>query len=103
MHRSKVIFAITLVLRIGLFALFVSAAWNKFADPRAFAADIANYQLLPALAPFLAAVLPATELVVGWALLMPSVPWRRAGALAIAFLMLVFTIAAVAALARGID
>jgi uncharacterized membrane protein YphA (DoxX/SURF4 family) len=92
-----------LALRIGLGALFVVAGLQKWRDPAAFTADIANYRLLPALAPWLAATLPAVEVVAGVALIALGRPWRRAAGLAIALMVLVFTGAAGSALARGID
>lgn len=91
-------------LRLGLGAVFVGAGVLKLRDPTAFATDIANYQILPALAPFLAAVLPVTEILAGIALVVAwRAPWRRAAALAVGLMMLVFTGAAASVLARGID
>jgi uncharacterized membrane protein YphA (DoxX/SURF4 family) len=95
--------AISWALRLGLGALFVVTGVLKLRDPAAFATAIANYQLMPQLAALLAATLPMVEIVVGAALLLPSVRWRCAAAIGVAALMLMFTIAASAALARGID
>jgi hypothetical protein len=47
--------------------------------------------------------LPATEIVVGLALIAAPRPWRRAAAVAVAVMMLVFTFAATSALYRHID
>jgi putative oxidoreductase len=65
--------------------------------------EIHNYQLFPALAPVLAATLPAVELAIGAALLGGSRSWVRAGALASAALLVIFTVAVGSAVARGID
>jgi putative oxidoreductase len=90
-------------LRWALGLLFLVAGALKLASPALFTTDIANYLLFPTLAPLLATTLPAIEIVVGGALLALGVPWRRAAALCAAGLMLVFTIAASSAFARGID
>ncbi len=90
-------------LRLGLGALFVYTGVIKLADPTAFALEIHNYQLFPALAPLLAGSLPAVELAIGAALLAGPRPWLRAGALACAALMVVFTVAVGSAVARGIN
>ncbi len=90
-------------LRLGLGALFLAAGALKLRDPYAFALEIANYQLFPALAPWLAAALPATEIVVGVALVAGPRPWARAGALAAAAMLGAFTFAAASAVARGVN
>jgi putative oxidoreductase len=84
-------------------AIFITAGLSKIVDPKAFAQEIANFQLLPALAPYLAAALPATEIVAGGALLVGTPPWRRAGAAAIFALTALFTVAVSSAAARGLD
>ncbi len=90
-------------LRLGLGALFVLTGALKIGDPVAFAVEIHNYQLFPDLSPLLAATLPAIEIVVGAALIAAPRPWLRAGALASAALLAVFTIAVLSAVARGIN
>jgi uncharacterized membrane protein YphA (DoxX/SURF4 family) len=90
-------------LRLGLGGLFVVTGALKILDPSAFAIEIHNYQLLPALAPLLAASLPAIELAVGVALVLGTRPWVRAGALATFALMVVFTAAVASAVLRGIN
>jgi uncharacterized membrane protein YphA (DoxX/SURF4 family) len=91
------------ILRLGLGGLFIFTGVLKLADPNAFATEIHNYQLFPALAPLLAATLPVVEIVVGAAIVAGPRPWVRAGALASGALMLVFTIAVSSALTRGIN
>ncbi len=95
--------ALTVAARVALGGVFVVAGALKLRDPAGFANDIANYQLAPALAPLLAAVLPSLEVVIGLALLALGAPWRRAAALCAAGLIVMFTVAAGSALARGID
>ncbi len=95
--------ALLWALRVGLGGLFVVTGVLKLADAPAFAVEIHNYQLFPALAPVLAASLPAVELALGAALLAGPRPWLRAGALASAALLAVFTVAVASAVARGIN
>jgi putative oxidoreductase len=102
-HREPHARVLLWALRLGLGALFVVTGALKLGDPNAFAVEIHNYQLFPALAPLLAATLPVIEIVVGAALVAGPRPWLRAGALASAALMLVFTVAVASAVARGIN
>jgi uncharacterized membrane protein YphA (DoxX/SURF4 family) len=90
------------MLRIAMGVLFVAAAWQKLADPTAFATSVTNYRMLPLpVERVLALVLPPLELLVGLALIVGVLD---AGARVVVFaLMLVFTIAVGTALARGLD
>lgn len=92
-----------LLLRLGLGAIFLVAGALKLRDPYAFALEISNYQLFPALSPWLAAALPSTEIVVGVALVAGPRPWVRAGALAAALMLGAFTVAATSAVVRGVN
>ena len=92
-----------LALRFGLGALLIVAGALKLRDPGAFATEIANYQLLPMLAPYLAAALPLAEVLVGAALLVAPAAWRRPAALAAAALVAMFFVAVTAAYARRIN
>jgi uncharacterized membrane protein YphA (DoxX/SURF4 family) len=91
------------VLRLGLGGLLAIAGVLKLRDPSGFAVEIANYQLLPALAAYPAAILPATELVLGLSLIVAPAPWRRAATVGVAILFVLFTIAVGSAYARGIN
>lgn len=93
---------VTLVLRVVLGLLFVYAGIAKLTDVRSFAADVANYRLLPAAAvgPFAAAV-PGVEIACGVGLLRART--ARAAALLASGLLGAFTVAAVQALARDIN
>jgi uncharacterized membrane protein YphA (DoxX/SURF4 family) len=92
-----------LCARFALGGVFVIAGALKIADPTGFATAITHYQLLPEWAPLLAAMLPTIEIVGGAALLAGPLPWRRAGALCLGALMILFMVAAASALARGVD
>ncbi|MES1207274.1 MAG: MauE/DoxX family redox-associated membrane protein [Pseudomonadota bacterium] len=91
------------LLRVGLGGLLIVAGALKLADPSTFATEIANYQLIPAAAPYLAAALPVTELLVGAGLMLLPLAWRRSAALATLALLALFSIAVTSAYARGID
>lgn len=93
---------LVLTLRWTVGITFLYASLDKLAHPAAFAQSIANYRLvpMPLLHPF-AWLLPVVEAVVGAALV---VGWQRRGAALLAVGMLVmFTVAIGAALARGLD
>jgi len=63
------------IVRMALAALFIYAGVTKFFDPKAFAATISAYELLPeALLPLFAVGLPLIETVAGLALVLDR-PW----------------------------
>jgi uncharacterized membrane protein YphA (DoxX/SURF4 family) len=91
-----------LVLRLLLGGFFVYASLDKIWSPAAFAKIVYQWQVVGPVASNLAAVtLPWIELVAG--LLLIAGVWKRESALAIAFLLGVFIVAAGSVLARGID
>jgi uncharacterized membrane protein YphA (DoxX/SURF4 family) len=94
--------SVGLVLRLVLGIVFLVAAADKVANAEAFARSIANYRLLPVeVVNLVALVLPWLELLVG---LMLVVGLRvRAAAVIASGLLLVFTVALVSALVRGLD
>jgi uncharacterized membrane protein YphA (DoxX/SURF4 family) len=94
---------LALVLRLGLGGLLILAGALKLRAPVAFATEIANYQLVPAVAPYVAAVLPILELVVGGALVVAPRAWRRAAALAALGMLAAFTVAVASAYFRRIN
>jgi putative oxidoreductase len=98
--RGHVLLGLAARLYVGL--LFVTASWHKLAQPGSFAIDIATYQILPlALVNPMAIVLPWVEIVAG---LMLIVGFRtRAAALLVAGMMVIFTVAIVIALGKGLD
>jgi putative oxidoreductase len=91
-----------LILRLGLGGFFIFAGVEKIIDPAGFAGDIGNYQILQHnLVNLLAITLPWIEVVAG--LLLITGPWKRASALAIAFMLVVFLIAISSAMHRGLN
>src|SRR3954469_2839870 len=99
---SHVRVVIDLTLRLGLGTLFLVAGALKWRDPAGFAQEIANYHLLPGLAPHLAVVLPAIEITAGLALLAAPLSWRRAAAAALVLVTAAFTVAVASAVVRGL-
>ena len=90
------------VCRLLLGGLFVYAGVVKAIDPVGFAGEIANYQILPYRLNFLvAATLPFVELAAG--LLLVINRKVRPATLVIAGLNLVFMVALVSLLVRGLD
>jgi uncharacterized membrane protein YphA (DoxX/SURF4 family) len=95
--------AFALLLRFVLGGVLIVAGALKLRAPGVFATEIANYQLFPFVAPYLAVVLPVVELVVGGALLVAPRAWRRAAALVALALFVQFTVAVAAAYFRHIN
>ena len=90
------------VLRVVLGALFLWAAATKLPDMAAFAQDVANYRVLPAvLVPWAAAAVVGIEAVCGIALITGIL--ARPAAVLTAILLLAFTAFLAQALLRGID
>jgi len=89
---------VDLVLRVALALLFATAAWHKLRAPRAFAATLGEYRLLPAaLVPAAAVAVVAAELAGVTALVVS----RRAGLAAAAAMLLVYATAVGVNLLRG--
>ena len=95
--------ALAWVLRLGVGGVLVVAGALKLRAPAAFATEIANYQLFPAVAPYIAATLPVAELVVGAAVMAAARAWRRAAALVALVLFSTFTVAVASAYFRRIN
>jgi len=91
-----------IVIRLFLGMVFLVASIDKLADPAAFAASIGNYRLLPdSLLLFAATWLPWVELLCALGLIF-GVLLRGASLLTLAML-LVFTLAVISGLLRGLD
>src|SRR5512146_1062508 len=90
-----------LAVSLGLAAVFVYAGVDKMPDPLQFADSIAGFAILPAafISPF-ALALPSFAVACGLLLLWR--PARRAGALALALLSVMFFAALLSALLRGL-
>ena len=87
---SAVVKTVTDVIRIALGAIFLFSCAGKIADPAAFTAIVANYQLLPPpLVSATAVVFPWIEAVCGLALVFGRL--EKGAALLISSMMVVFT------------
>jgi uncharacterized membrane protein YphA (DoxX/SURF4 family) len=91
------------VLRLGVAGVLLVAGVLKLRAPAVFATEIANYQLFPAAAPYLAAMLPVAEILIGLAVLLAPRAWRRAGALAALVSFAAFAVAVGSAYFRRIN
>jgi len=99
---SKRLSILFMLLRIGLGILFIYASLDKIANPGLFAKAISNYRLLPLpLLHITAIILPWLEFITGLALLSNRHP--RSANLLIGTMTIVFTVAIVSAMARGLD
>ncbi len=102
MNASRLASWISVPARWYLGVLFAGASWHKISAPHDFAIDVATYGILPlALVNLTAITLPWLELVTG-ALLLLGVRTRAAATLVFG-MMLVFLVALISALARGLD
>lgn len=89
------------VLRLGLAAMFLAAAWPKFSDPDGFAKLVAQYQFLPAFSVNLFSLwMPAIEIVVGLGLIFTL--WEREFGAMVGILMVMFIVALSQALVRDL-
>jgi uncharacterized membrane protein YphA (DoxX/SURF4 family) len=95
--------ALAWLLRLAVGGVLIVAGALKLRAPEAFATEIANYQLFPAVAPYLAATLPIAEIVIGLAVLAAPRAWRRAGALAALASFAAFAVAVGSAYFRHIN
>jgi uncharacterized membrane protein YphA (DoxX/SURF4 family) len=82
--------------------MFVCASLDKIADPAGFARIVYQWQTLgPVPSNLVAVILPWIELLAG--LLLIAGVWKREAAAVVAVLLVVFIVAAVGVLVRGID
>lgn len=96
-HRDYTVIAVTLAIA----TVFIYAGIDKFRDPLQFADSIYAFGILPAaFINLLAMGLPVFEIASGLLLLTPSV--KRVGALAVALTSMVFFLALLSALLRGL-
>ena len=90
------------ILQIGLGLLFIYASLDKILNPGLFAKSIANYRILPfPLLHISAIILPWLEFICGLALV--SNRFSRGANLLIAGMLLVFILAILSAMLRGLD
>ncbi len=89
-------------IQIGLGVLFIYASLDKIWNPGLFAKSISNYRILPLpLLHISAIILPWIELLCGVALVTNR--YQRAANFVIGGLLLVFILAIVSAMTRGLD
>ena len=93
---------LNLILRLALGGIFVYAGVEKIIDPAGFAKSIGNYQILPhEWINLLAITLPWMETLAGGLLIVGL--WRRANALVMAGMLVVFLFAISSAMHRGLN
>ena len=93
---------LALPLRWYLGLVFLMACWHKILHPASFALDVATYDVLPlVLVNFMAITLPWVELAAGVMLIVGFK--ARAGSLLVAGMMVVFIVALLMAMAKGLD
>ncbi|MEX2117656.1 MAG: MauE/DoxX family redox-associated membrane protein [Bacteroidota bacterium] len=91
-----------LAARVFLGVLFVVASADKIADPAAFARSIEDYRLISGTAAMvMATILPWVEMLCGLALIAGVLV--QASALLSGTLLIVFTMAVISGLVRGLD
>ena len=96
-HRNYTVIAVTLAIA----TVFIYAGIDKIRDPLQFADSIYAFGILPAVfINLLAMGLPVFEIASGLLLLAPST--KRVGALAVALTSMVFFLALLSALLRGL-
>jgi hypothetical protein len=89
------------LLRLGLGAMFLFAAYPKFTDPKGFAILVAQYQFLPAFAVNMFSLwMPAIEIVVGLGIIFTL--WEREYGAMVGILLVMFIIALAQALLRDL-
>ncbi len=90
------------LIQISLGLLFIYASLDKIWNPGLFAKAIANYRILPLEVLHLSAIiLPWLELVCGLALVFNR--YQRAATLLIMGMLIVFILAILSAMSRGLD
>lgn len=99
-QRAWEIIKTLLAWAVGIY--FIYAAYSKVFDPASFATDIKRYKMMPLwIINSMALLMPWLEIAAGAALLFSN--WRRAGASLVLMLLVVFVIALLSALNRGLD
>ncbi len=102
MRSSRVRRIVLWMLALALAAIFIYAAVLKIAEPAEFARAIKNYKMVPlALVNLMAVILPWWEISAGAAVLFPK--WRKAAATILLGLGMIFAIAVLTAMIRGLD
>lgn len=101
--RRRVEWGAILALKLLLAGVFLVAGVEKASDPRTFAEQIANYQLLSEWSGWGAALLPATEIAAAFVLLFGTRRWSRSATAVLMGMLMMFTLAIIQAWSRGIN
>ena len=93
---------LVLVTRIFIGLLFIFSSLDKIVDPSAFVRSVTEYGLLPSWMPaIIATILPWVELLCGFGVLFGL--FLRGTSLLLSAMLVVFTLAVMSALLRGLD
>jgi len=93
---------VILALRIVMAGIFLWAAQSKIIDPAGFAKAVNNYHILPGgVVNIFALTLPWVEVLVAFGLLFGV--WRQSSAVLLNLMLVVFTIALLIAIGKGVD
>lgn len=91
---------LTWICRLIASTVFLYAGIAKVGDPAGFSTQVARYELMPAMANLIGLTFPWIEIVLGLCLLFGI--WPRAAALGMLGLVILFIVAMVWALAKGL-
>ena len=101
-HRYPAMKIFNFILRLALGGIFIAAGIPKIVNPAAFATDIGNYRILPhEWINLLAITLPWIEVAAGLLLIIGV--WKRANALLITLMLVVFLAAISQAVVRNLN
>ena len=102
MPRSRTVFILFHGCRIILGIVFIWASWDKLLAPADFARVIHNYQILPAVLVYPAAlILPWVEIVCGVLLVIGR--FTKGAVLVVNLMLVIFITAYLSTLIRGLD
>lgn len=91
-----------LALRLAMAGIFLYAAYSKILDPAAFAKSVNNYHIIPGnVVNIFAFTIPWLEVLTALGLI--TGVWWRASALLINWMLIMFTVALVIAIATGVS
>lgn len=101
-RQSTALRFLLLLLRVALGALFLFAAYAKWADPQKFVFAVKGFRILPDhLAVLATYAVPWTEAIASVLLILGL--WSRAAAWTVALMLAGFTAGMISVIARGID
>jgi len=102
LNKKKIIDYIIAITRLYLALVFILSGLEKVNDLNSFAVSIENYRIFPVyMVNIFAIVVPWIELIAGGLLLLGI--FIKENSAIISFLLLIFTIAIISAVMRGLD